>query len=959
MGYDAFISYSHGSDLELAKVTRDGLQKLAKPWNRRRALDIFLDQSSLELSSELGSSLGDRIEDTEWLVLFMSETSADSKWVGAEISEWAAKKSKDKIALVLTTGEIVWDDEANDFDYERSSAVNEGMRGVYTGQESEPLHLDMRWTKDVPEGEASLGLDDVRFRDAIATISASIQGKSKDEVEGDDIRAHRRMVRIRRIAVTVLVILTAIAVAAGIFALIKREEAIEEAERATSRALASDSKNISEVETDLAALISLESARVANTPDARGSVANVLSLPTPFLQRVDAHANPVTAIAISDDGTLAASGDDRGTIRVWDVKDEPFPPPQASYRESTFEVGSEIRELAIFQSPDFTGVIAFDALADLTVFDLATGEFDVIPSSDDFTSVALDTERLIVAGLTPDGALTVYQIDPDTLGATEVAAPLQTNSSEVSALTFSPDGSTLGWGDEAGFHLWNWEDGAETGIDTELPGTVSAVAFSPDESIEQAVIAVGLDSGRIFLYGRADPSLKSEVDDTLFSWVNDLSFRPRQGEDGNFTLASAHNDGGIRLWAVNPPSAGLPPFAYTLDTLLGHIDEALQVAFSPDGRIASADFEGEVIWWLDNPRASIGLRRTAEDDDSTVMADAVFVASNQIMALDGNGTAWTWDLASADATAVGDGGELVSSIDASGDIVLLAREDGTAVILSEMGASTVLDSADEDSVGGVAVSNDASQVVTVSDGEPANAVVWDAESGTMANEIALPDTFEPASVLFSHGTIWIGGQNGESDFPVVYRIDPATGTVSAEMVHSDRAGNAVTALAVTDDGGTLATGAQDRMMLLWDTDSLEPTTGTELRGHRGAISGIVFWDEGSSLISSDDSGGVLMWDVSEQRQFAEFSGPTNAVNSLEVDSATSTLLAASSDGAVWTWTLDPESWRVSACELAGRNMSAVEWELFGDGGSRVRHCEMFEIDADGYREATYGESLTD
>ena len=87
MGYDAFISYSHESDLDLARVTRDGLQKLAKPWNRRRALDIFLDQSSLELSSELGSSLDDRIEDTEWLVLFMSETSAGSKWVGAEIAD--------------------------------------------------------------------------------------------------------------------------------------------------------------------------------------------------------------------------------------------------------------------------------------------------------------------------------------------------------------------------------------------------------------------------------------------------------------------------------------------------------------------------------------------------------------------------------------------------------------------------------------------------------------------------------------------------------------------------------------------------------------------------------------------------------------------------------------------------------------------------------------------------------
>ncbi len=185
MPYDAFISYSHAADLELAPAVRDGLQRLAKPWNRRRALSVFLDQASLELSSELGTSLHDRIEDTEWLVLFMSEASAQSKWVASEIAEWAEKKSKDRIALVLTSGEIVWDPEARDFDYERSTAVNEGMRGVYTGQESEPLYLDLRWTKELPDGPGALDLRHSRFRSDIATLAAPIHGMPKDELAGE------------------------------------------------------------------------------------------------------------------------------------------------------------------------------------------------------------------------------------------------------------------------------------------------------------------------------------------------------------------------------------------------------------------------------------------------------------------------------------------------------------------------------------------------------------------------------------------------------------------------------------------------------------------------------------------------------------------------------------------------------------------------------------------------------
>ncbi len=122
MPYDAFISYGHAADLDLAPAVRDGLQKLAKPWNRRRALSIFLDQASLELSPERGTSLDDRMKDTRWLVLFLSEQSAASKWVGAEIAESAAKKSKDQMALVVTSGEILWDPEARDFDYEWSTA---------------------------------------------------------------------------------------------------------------------------------------------------------------------------------------------------------------------------------------------------------------------------------------------------------------------------------------------------------------------------------------------------------------------------------------------------------------------------------------------------------------------------------------------------------------------------------------------------------------------------------------------------------------------------------------------------------------------------------------------------------------------------------------------------------------------------------------------------------------------
>jgi len=100
--YDAFISYSHSTDERLAPAVRDGLQKLAKPWNKRRALNIFLDKSSLEISSGLKNALHAKLEGTEWLILLLSEDSARSQWVSEEIVNWTATKPANRIALVQT-----------------------------------------------------------------------------------------------------------------------------------------------------------------------------------------------------------------------------------------------------------------------------------------------------------------------------------------------------------------------------------------------------------------------------------------------------------------------------------------------------------------------------------------------------------------------------------------------------------------------------------------------------------------------------------------------------------------------------------------------------------------------------------------------------------------------------------------------------------------------------------------
>ena len=61
MKYNAFISYSHAADDQLAPSLQAALHKLARPWNRMRALRVFRDKTSLAASPELWPSIVDAL----------------------------------------------------------------------------------------------------------------------------------------------------------------------------------------------------------------------------------------------------------------------------------------------------------------------------------------------------------------------------------------------------------------------------------------------------------------------------------------------------------------------------------------------------------------------------------------------------------------------------------------------------------------------------------------------------------------------------------------------------------------------------------------------------------------------------------------------------------------------------------------------------------------------------------
>ncbi|MGZ4756605.1 MAG: TIR domain-containing protein [Acidimicrobiia bacterium] len=233
MTYDAFISYSHGADGQLAPAVQTGLQRLARPWYRVRALRVFRDETGLAVNPHLWTSIEQALDESSYFVLLASPEAARSPWVAREIDHWLEHKPVERILPVLTDGELLWDADAGGYDFERSTALPPTLARSFS---EEPRHLDLRWAHT----ETDLDIHNPRFREAIAALAAPMHGVSKDEIEGEDVREHRRTIRlVWGAAMLLLFVAIAAVISAGFAASYASSARANErralAERATAR----------------------------------------------------------------------------------------------------------------------------------------------------------------------------------------------------------------------------------------------------------------------------------------------------------------------------------------------------------------------------------------------------------------------------------------------------------------------------------------------------------------------------------------------------------------------------------------------------------------------------------------------------------------------------------------------------------------------------------------------------
>ena len=158
------------------------------------ALHVFRDETGLSTNPHLWSAIETALDDSDWFVLLASPESAASEWVNKEVAHWVATKpvgshpaGRDRRRPGSGTR------RSNDFTAD-STAVPPALRGALR---DEARHLDLRWARD----ETDLDLRNSRFRAAVADLAAPMHGIAKDDLEGEDIRQHRRArtTRARRV----------------------------------------------------------------------------------------------------------------------------------------------------------------------------------------------------------------------------------------------------------------------------------------------------------------------------------------------------------------------------------------------------------------------------------------------------------------------------------------------------------------------------------------------------------------------------------------------------------------------------------------------------------------------------------------------------------------------------------------------------------------------------------------
>jgi len=618
-----------------------------------------------------------------------------------------------------------------------------------------------------------------------------------------------------------------------------------------------------------------------------------------LLHTFRAHTDSVLGVALSPDGTTAASASDDGTIWLWDTTTghrRLLPMPKTS---------ADI--CAVVFSPDGKMLASGGEDGLVRLWDVASGKLQATLSGQPLSGRLPSGHEYWVRSLafSPNGRILASGGDPDPdgvvvrlwdLATDKVLARLKGNKGTVISIAFSPDGSTLAtgsdWGDDGGAcFIWSLTNSGYQPL-VNL-GKVGSLSFSPDGRM---LAATSVDEIR--LWDATTWKLRSTLKGHIGA-IEGVSFLP----DGH-SLVSCGTDRTVRLWQWPADD----PTNFVVRVIGAHLDGAICLAVTRDGSmLATGANDGTVKLWniaehdkREDSQASTEFKFGNDGGSHRLWSVLPLPDRKRGLVITQDGAEF-WDLTS--------GRKLASWPDATGrgalspdgkSLAIGNPEDGT-LKLWEVATGKLIASVKTEYV----KTKYGTPVLTFSPDGRTLASGWGADGGGMAHPLirlwdvaaglkAIRTIYTSSASIdalsFSPDGKTLAASPGQG---AILLFDGSTGQAQGTITTADRM--RIVSIVFSPDNKTLAAGRESGVVCLWDTQTGEFLKG--FKGHASTVLALAFSPDGGTLASGGADATVRLWDVltGQERVTVTSSNSQNGVSSLAFADG-STLIAGYEDG---------------------------------------------------------------
>ena len=504
---------------------------------------------------------------------------------------------------------------------------------------------------------------------------------------------------------------------------------------------------------------------------------------------------------------------------------------------------------------------------------------DPIPVGDAITLVVDPPGERAVTG-NRDGTLRLWD-----LGSKEERAKLTGPGGGIQEAAFAPDGSWIVAGSDDGA-VWRWAVGGATAGTrlADLGSIVWSVAVSPDGRS----VAAATQNGHLWLLDAASGQRQGRPVTTRTGDFIAVAFSPDGG-----TLLAGTGSGDVHVFSLPSREPRFPPVA-------AHTSDVWEILVTPDGqRFLTVSSDGTARMWDVETGAPLGGGPHDEPGEMPVgVAGVTLGAGGRFLTLGGpDGRVHTWSFedrrtvdvtapahlgAVTDAARSTDGGTLVTlGRDQSIRVWSQHRRSGAWSTVAGLDAALfAIDARD----GNLAVATGVGQVLVLAAGTGEELARLGGHGGRVF------------AVAFAGADLIVSGD----DEGTLRVWDWRAGRVRRSVPAAHAGG--VSALAVSEDRGLVASAGADRVVRRWDLDDLA-AEGEPLGPLAAPLTDVALSPDGEVIVASSRSGEVARWSDDGTLLGEVLQAEDNTVWAVALSPDGRTLAVATDDEVVSLWSV--------------------------------------------------------